>query len=456
MPPPDIASSLLLRLNAGVASSTELEVGLGLSQSTASRVLRGLLADGRVLRMGTTRGARYGLRREIAGIGSNWPLRRIDGTGAVVELGQLYALAAEQYYLEPSSAALAEGFMGGGAGSGLPYFLQDQRPGGFLGRAVPLRYPELQLPQRVNDWSDDHYLRYLTQRGSDTVSDLVLGDPAFDDYLALAHRRSSVPTPERGSRFPLLAAAVMEGGLPGSSAHGEHPKFATLLEDANGPLHVLVKFSPSTGTAVGQRWSDLLIAEYHAHEVLRMAGIFTARSRIFHFDDRTYLEVDRFDRAGLEGRAGVTSLLAIDAHLYGKLDNWIAAAARLHADGRIDMRTLERVRLVATFGGLIANTDRHFGNLAFFDSYEGRFQLAPVYDMLPMLFAPEHDQIVTRSFEPPDPTFETLNAWRCARMLAQEYWRRLVRDERISAGFRSISGACLGSLEALPLVGARA
>jgi len=37
----------------------------------------------------------------------------------------------------------------GGLTAGLPYFLQDQRPAGFLGRAVPQRYPGFDLPQRV-------------------------------------------------------------------------------------------------------------------------------------------------------------------------------------------------------------------------------------------------------------------------------------------------------------------
>lgn len=358
---------------------------------------------------------------------------------ARAELGRLYALAADEYYLELSRTAAAD-FAWGGVSHGLPYSLQDQRPGGFLGRAVPRRYPELALPQRVNDWSDDHYLRYLTQCGSDTVSDLVLGGPAFDDYLTLPRRREVLSAAQRETRFPQLVAAVMEGGLPGASAHGEHPKFAALLEDANGPRQVLVKFSPSIGTAIGQRWSDLLIAEHHAHDVLRAAGIFAAISRTFHFGGRTYLEVDRFDRNGLDGRGGVTSLLAIDAQLYGRLDNWIAAGVRLYADGRIAARTLERVRLAATFGALIANTDRHFGNLAFYDNYAGRFELAPVYDMLPMLFAPEHDQIVARVFDPPAPTSDTLSAWPRARMLAAAYWRRLASDDRISADFRSISG----------------
>ena len=70
-----------------------------------------------------------------------------------------------------------QNFEWNGVTDGLPYFLRDQRPAGFLGRGVAT-LPELALPQRVTDWSGDHYLRYLTQRGSDTVGDLILGDAA--------------------------------------------------------------------------------------------------------------------------------------------------------------------------------------------------------------------------------------------------------------------------------------
>ena len=248
----------------------------------------------------------------------------------------------------------------------------------------------------------------------------------------------------------------MAGGLPGSSPHGEYPKFAIVLQDSGGVRQVLVKFSPSIGTAVGQRWSDLLIAEHQAHQVLRAAGIAAADSRIFRIDDRTYLEVDRFDRDGLEGRVGVSSLMAIDANLYGNLDDWIAAGQRLRTDRRIGDTALERMQLVTTFGGLIANTDRHFGNLAFYDSYTGRFELAPIYDMLPMLFAPEHDQIIAHVFQPPGPTSDTLLMWPRARALAQGYWRALTGDARIGAEFRQIAGACLRALEALPRTGAYA
>lgn len=456
MPQPSSIDSLLVRLGAGIASSPDLEQALGASQSWMSRTLNRLMTEGRVVRIGSTRGARYGLRRDIEGIGSSWPLRSIDRSGSLHELGILHALAADQYYLEPSRQAIEQGFAWGQVTSGLPYYLQDQRPGGFLGRAVPLQHADLHLPQRVIDWTDDHYLRYLTLRGSDTVGNLLLGRAACDEYLERQRRPSIIEAGDRESRFPQLAEQVMEGGLPGSSAHGEHPKFAVAVREPDGVRHVLVKFSPPIGTALGQRWSDLLFAEHHAHAVLRAAGVPAATSRIFRIRDRTYLQMDRFDREGLEGRVGVTSLLAIDTSFYGKLDNWGAAALRLHADRRIDATTLEQVLLSATFGSLIANTDRHFGNLAFFDAYDGKFGFAPVYDMLPMLFAPDHEQIVERAFVPAGPSSDTLRVWGRARALAETYWRGLADDPRISDGFRTLSGTCLQALEALPRSGAYA
>jgi hypothetical protein len=450
-------AQILSRLRVALASSAELERALGASQSSMSATLRRLVKEGRVVRIGTTKGARYGLRREIEGIGSAWPIYQITRVGSIETLGMLYALGADQYYVEADKAALAlHGFGSQGVSTGLPYFLQDQRPAGFLGRAVPHQYPDLRLPQRVQDWTDDHYLRYLTLRGSDTVGDLIVGQPALDMYLARQREPTAISIAERERSYPSLATEVMAGGLPGSSAAGEHPKFAVLLKDGSAYKQVLVKFSPSIRDPVGQRWSDLLMSEHHAHEVSRAAGILAAQSRIYQIQDRTYLEVDRFDREGRDGRIGVTSLLAIDTGFYGKLDNWIASANRLYQDERINLQALEQIKLIATFGTLIANTDLHFGNLSFFDDYSGHFNLAPVYDMLPMLFAPAHDQLVARVYTPPDPTSQTLKVWGRARVLAEKFWRTVSADTSISAEFRQITTACLQTIEAYPKGGAYA
>ena len=449
--PASTTESILRRLSAGTATSAELEQRLGLSQSSVSRALRDLIRQDQVIRIGTTRGSRYAQLRPVEGIGARWPLRRVDEHGKVHPAGTLHALAGTEYFLDAARA-----FAPGGLTQGLPYLLQDQRPAGFLGRAVPGRYPELALPQRVQDWSDDHYLRFLVQRGSDLVGDLILGDAALDEYLASIQRRSPLGAAERARAYPRFAGEAMEGGLPGSSAHGEHPKFTALLEDAAGPRHVIVKFSPTVTTPIGQRWSDLLTAEHLAHEVLRGAGVAAAHSRVERFSERTFLEVERFDRVGREGRAGVTSLYAIDSMLYGRLDNWIEGARRLERDRRIDAATLETVRLVATFGSLIANTDRHFGNLAMLDRYDGRFRLAPIYDMLPMLYAPQHDELAAREFEPPPPAADSLGVYGRARSLAQTYWSLCARDAGISAEFQRIAAANQRRLEALPRTGAYA
>jgi hypothetical protein len=373
-------------------------------------------------------------------------LHRVNLRGEVEELGTLYALTADQYQFQATNSARESGFAWEGISNGIPYFLQDQRPAGFLGRGVPLRYPELQLPQRVIDWNDDHYLRYLTQRGSDTIGDLILGSAALDNYLKARSKREPIPVSQRQSHYPTLASRVMAGGLPGSSAHGEHPKFTALLDAGSTQTHVLVKFSPPADTPVGIRWSDLLVAEHLALSLLAENGISAASSQLFQFADRTYLEVNRFDRAATEGRAGITSLFAIDTFLYGQLDNWIAAADRLHRDGRIASETLEQVRSITTFAALIANSDRHFGNLSFFDEYRGNFRLAPVYDMLPMLFAPEHNQIVARTFVAPDPTADTLRAYGRSAVLAEQYWRQVSADDRISNEFRAMARECQGSV----------
>ena len=451
---PSTTDSLLIRLNSGSTSSAELEQVTGMSQSWVSAALRSLITRGRVVRIGSRRGARYALRREIPSIGSTWPLYRVGRDGEPVELGTLYALVAEEYYLEANNAAIADGFAVASLSTGIPYLLQDQRPGGFLGRAIPQRFPQLHAPLRVQDWTDEHYLRYLTTYGSDAVGDLILGRAALDDYL-LQHRQL-VPRDagQRDKFFPELAEQSMHGGVPGSSAQGEHPKFAVTLAEQGEVRHALVKFSPPVDTKVGRRWSDLLIAEHLALEALRTAGVSSATSRIFQFDDRTYLEVDRFDRVGLTGRVGVTSLLAIDTGFYGALDNWIDAARRLHQERRIDVQTFDEIRLISSFADLIANTDKHFGNLAFYDNYDGRFRLTPVYDMLPMLFAPVHDQLVARIYTPADPTSDTLNVWGRARAHAEEYWRTLAGEVRISAEFREICAACLQTLESLPRTGA--
>jgi hypothetical protein len=163
-----------------------------------------------------------------------------------------------------------------------------------------------------------------------------------------------------------------------------------------------------------------------------------------------FLECDRFDRIGSEGRLGAVSLLAVDASRYGNLDSWSAAAERLAADSLLSADDAEKIHLIDAFGALIANSDRHLGNVTLFDRYEGPFELAPVYDMLPMLFAPLDGQLVHRQFEPPPARAEWLAVWPRARALADEYWSRITQDSSISWDFRRLAAQARARLQANP------
>jgi len=438
-------TSIVEILGRGPAAALELAQALNVHQSTLSRTLRLLEQGGRVVRLrGRTRGARYGLARMVGTVGSSWPLYAIDADGAPLELGTLDAIAPGHLAVRggpPRIQVMTEG---------IPYFLQDAQPAGFLGRTIPAAYPELNLPARVQDWTDDHVLIYLTQRGSDTVGNLIVGVESLDRYLAGTQGPRVISADDRAAEYPLLARAAMLGGLPGSSAHGEHPKFSAKLTRGTHTTHVLVKFSPPQDTPLGVRWANLLIAEFVASQVLSEQGISAARNEVFDFAGQVFLQSERFDRIGAEGRRGAVSLHSIDAARYGMLDRWSLSAQRLHAEQLLSALDLERITLVDTFGSLIANTDRHFGNITLFDRYEGPLELAPIYDMLPMLFAPQDGQLVERPFVPAGPAAATLSVWPRARDIAETYWARLCGESRLSEDFRGRCGQCLDAVKQLP------
>jgi hypothetical protein len=451
-----LAAQIEHALSAGVTGAGDLAAKLKVSQPSISRGIAELTRTNRIVRMGTTRGARYGLRRTIVDTGSTWPIYRVGVAGEVEQIAALHALAADEFLVEPQANLNLRRV--GGLRQGLPYYLQDQRPGGFLGRAVPRQFPELHLPQRVNDWNDDHYLRYFTRHGGSAVGNLVLGEAALNEMLAARTQQTVIALVQREQRYAELAELAMIGGMPGSSAHGEHPKFATAVASAAGAgsddiQHVLVKFSPPRNSDIGARWSDLLTAEHVAHRTIdahaTQTGLTACRSELLFFGERAYLEIRRFDRHGAFGRLGVTSLFAIDAEYYGRLDSWTSAGARLFADNLIDASTLTQLRLATAFGALIGNTDRHFGNVAFLDDYSSAFKLAPVYDMLPMLLAPEHGQVIEREFAAPPVTADTLDVWTQARTMAVEYWSTLTGDDRVSKNFRAIAARCAKTIESL-------
>ncbi len=415
----------------GAATANQLRDALGVSQPTVSRWLGA--ARNEIVRMGRARAARYARLRDLRELGPRHDVWRIDEAGRPASFGTLHLLHNGGHWLShPGAEEEGELF------EGLPPFVGDMAPQGFLGRTFTARHPDLLLPPRPSDWSGDHQLVALLRRGEDCPGDLVLGRESMDRWLASA--------PEAVSRADYIELARRAAaGDVGSSAGGEQPKFAAWCEGR----HVLVKYVGESAGDAADRWRDLLACEALALEHLESIGVSAARCSFVADGAFRFLEVERFDRVGPRGRRGVVSLSAADNEWTGLGGNWSGVATALHAQGRLSAEDAQRVRWLDVFGGLIGNSDRHGGNLSFFTAHDGRLALAPVYDMLPMLFAPHQTEVVERPFTPRPPTADSLDVWRSAADAARGYWARLLEARHISAAFRSRAERCAAALEEL-------
>jgi hypothetical protein len=418
------------------ARASELVSLLGVSQQTVSRLINA--AGERVCRMGRARATRYALTRSLPGLGTRVPVHQVDERGDIRRYGKLHLLVNGSHWLELTDGS-------GRRFEGLPPFAADMSPQGYIGRSFTTHHPGLSLPPSITYWSDDHRLIALARRGEDCVGDLILGDESLNRFLA------KTPSPVRRGDYPQLLHTSLSG-QPGSSAGGEQPKFTAYSEGR----HVLVKFADCDEGAASRRWRDLLVCESLALETIRQAGFEAASATSLLMEGYRFLEVERFDRMGARGRKALVSLRALDNEYFGDPDSWTKAARRLLDAGFIDAEDARRMRWLDTFGQLIGNTDRHFGNLSFFVEQPGFFlktpghftkgarplRLAPIYDMLPMVFAPEGARVIERSFVPPPPTADTLDVWPQAARSALGYWDQLIDSGELSAGFRERCARC--------------
>jgi hypothetical protein len=426
----------------GPVSATELAGLLRVNRTTIARTLPDFGDE--LVTLGATRSTRYLLRRAIRNIGNCWPIYRVDADGRADEWAELEALHDRLWRVNwagtpPEWAGL---FMAqNGLWSGFPFFLGDARPQGFLGRAIASRIARtLQLSDDPRSWSDEDVFVYQQAAGEDLPGNLAVGDDCLRRALARSADLpggSVISEADRESFYPMQALEIARS-LPGSSAGGEQPKFLTTLRDEVGGFQpVLVKFSAPMDQATGQRWADLLLCEFHAHQILAEVGLANPGARLLDADGRRFLEIPRFDRLGAGGRRGVVSLEALASSLIGSLSrNWIEATAEFHRRGLIDAGSFATIQRLHAFGELIGNTDMHFGNLAFFLDDSLPFRVTPAYDMLPMLWAPgSQGEFIERQFAPAPPLPAMTEPWREASGWAEIFWDRVAADPRLSPEF---------------------
>lgn len=447
---PRLRELTALLLRQGSCTAAQIGAALGISQPTVSRLLAS--AGDSVVRIGKARATRYALSRQIGRAGNRWPLFRITAQGRAETLGELHALHGDGYLFAPRTAcpALLHGEFASGVFPSLPWFLDDQRPQGFLGRAFARRVAEdIGASPDLLRWQPDDIVLALLRHGEDQPGDLVLGESALQRALqGMLQPAETIAQAQRLQAYPQRAEAALRGEDVGSSAGGEQPKFVATLHHDGRFQSVIVKFSERAGTPAAQRWADLLRCEQLAGQVLREHGMAAAESEIVEAGGRVFLQSTRFDRMPDLGRRGFVSLAALDAAYYrhGRIDWWLFAR-QLQRDGWLDHDDARRLGVYGWFGVLIGNNDMHLGNAGMLLAGTRPLALAPAYDMLPMAFRPAvSGEVVERDYALALPTPEHHDEWRAAAKMALDFWGRVAQAAAISAGFRALATSALRQL----------
>ena len=426
-----MSSTIKEFLEHGPATSKDIQIATGLSQSVVSRQLK-KMGDS-VVRFRKGRTLIYIATRNAFGANDKLPLSIVDAHGNTVLAAYIRPLVNEGFFVEPVTGMppLLLGDRGNGLYDDLPYFLLDLCPQGFLGRQIAkeLASQSDDFPADPRRWNANHIGRFLISNGEDLPGNFKFGEQAL-----LRVRRKPVAVVD--GEYPLLADSVINGIIPGSSAGGEQPKFTAF--SARSFSHVIVKFSPKGDSAVARRWRDILLTEFHAAEAIHNYNFPAAETRLIDLDGRLFLESQRFDRSGEYGRMSMVSLQSIDAEYSGTGGGWPQALDALLRRKLISWRHVYDAEFLWCFGRLINNTDMHLGNLSF--AIDGNvFRLLPLYDMCSMGFAPKSSgEVPEYHFVPTEPKTINLQDSIVASIkeMAFNFWERVAKDERISAEFK--------------------
>jgi hypothetical protein len=403
---PEAVATLLAR--GEPLTAAQLAAATGKSQPSISLAL-GKLGE-RVHRMGAARNTRYALKKDILGLPAQHQLiwGGSESSTMAFEWGQITYLHGNWLHIRNGQREwLTQGK--------LPWFLLPLRPQGFLGRALARANPG--LPGDPEQWSLAHIL-------SSAIAHVRDPSGAFSFvHSELGSWNAANTAEDIGAYYDALAQQIGAGLPVGSSAAGEQPKF---LAHNSKVGDCIVKFTPPRGTPFGERWHALLSLEKLALDILQTHGIASARSELIQTIQRSYLQSARFDR-GVQGAQHVVAIAAIhDEFVGGPWQNWLHTSETLAKKGLITQQELQHIARIFAFGHYIGNTDMHSGNLSFFvdDVIAPKIRLAPVYDMLPMMWRPDihqgslSDGPVRQQFMAPG--FEQEKAE--ARAWAIEFW----------------------------------
>ena len=402
----------------------------GLSQAVVSRHLNKLGTQ--IVTADKHRPPVYSLTRNALGAGNRIAIVMVDLQGRNTIIAYLRPIEPKGFFLEsndqtPSPLMRCDD----GYYPDLPYFLDDLRPQGFLGRQIAKQISAISadFPKNLQYWSSEQIGRFLISNGDDLPGNIKLGNQAC---LRLQRKPDEISH----KNYEPLADDIVQGEIHSSSAAGEQPKFTVFNQEQQ--QHVLVKFSPKGNHEIAQRWRDVLISEHYALQALNKFGIAAAKTQIIESQNRLFLESIRFDRHGLYGRSSMVSLQAIDMAFVGSLEYWNNTMQDLYKQNLCSFEDVETTKILSAFGYLINNTDMHHGNISLSIEDNG-FKLLPIYDMCCMGFAPKVAEILPFNFKVPQ--INELGLSDSQQILVQQiaayFWQNLFSDLRISNQFKN-------------------
>jgi hypothetical protein len=358
-------------------TAAQLQAATGMSQPSISLALKGLglgQPGGAVARLGAARSTRYALTHPIQGLPARHNLLCDGPDGVPRHFGELTYLSGNRVHVRSGKQEWL-------TQAALPWFLTPLQPQGFLGRELARLRPD--FPADPVRWSLEQVLYFAVNHVREASGAFEVEGPA-----GAAHGTVHEAAPSLAQTCDQLAAQVGTSLPAGSSAAGEQPKF--LWREPEGPRW-LVKFSPPRGTPFGERWHALLHLEKLALDLLREHGVASAQTRIVESATRTFLLSRRFDQTLEFGYRHLVAAAAVHAQFVPTpRQHWVGTCRALVDLNLLSSGDLSTATQAYVFGQFIGNTDMHFGNLSFWvqDVVRPRFELAPIYDMLPMMWRP--------------------------------------------------------------------
>lgn len=388
----------------------------------------------KVVQAGGGRSTVYYLLRELLQENDlrSFPIYRVDANGHARKIAQLFPVFPSSHYLVryfPSETTNSERWT---VYEALPWWLADMRPLGYLGRVFGNYLVERgeDVDPNPRTWHDDIVLRILTKYPKESIGNLLVGEVAYETWLQLE--------PDPILSLEEVSKRAESSEYYGSSAQGEQPKLLARLEEGK----CIIKFSGHTSNTVAQRWADLLQAEAIASEVLNsyQQGI-AAHNWTFSLHNRTFMASQRFDRIGEDGRVGVISLESLNGQFVGSGSaEWPEVMKKLENEGVVTTLAAATTEWIWAFGQLIANSDMHGGNLSVLVEQGRPYELAPVYDMLPMHFAPTPAGDLPSKPKKIKPHRDVSRvSWEIALPLAVEFWHKVNVCDAMSENMKQLA-----------------